>query len=371
MIGHALPPPDVISFSVERLADGTRRFSWVLGEIPPDVIGVRIRYSPAGTSVPWSSMADLVVGGVLEGASPTDLAAPGAGSWRFGIKMVDAGGLESVNAVYVERTLGALPSDNVALHADGRSEGWPGTLTRCAVGVHGELFALGGRTWGTLPATWQDWRLWSFEPASSIEYEHETIDAGFVFDFEPDAVVVVEGDQTATVLFDYSEDGVEWNGWLDLDLFEGKNVRARFVRFKITVDSSATSPVPVLYDFAMVLKAPTVTQVLDNVSTSAVGSGYRIGSGWIFAPISSSLFASIETVSVSFNGSGAGWTWEILAKNVDPGPEIRIFNPDGEAADATIDVTVRGIRSSDGSTTPARFGVLRFNNRRNSALVAL
>ena len=369
--GHDLVPPDVISFDVVRLADGTRRFSWVLGEIPPDVIGVRIRYSPASSPVPWESMTDLVDGGILEGSSPTDLAAPGSGSWRFAIKMVDAGGLESRNAVFVSKTLGALPAENVAVYADGRSEGWPGTKTRCAVGVRGELFALGARTWDTLPNSFTDWRLWSMEPATSIEYEHEEIDAGFVFDFEPDAVVAVEGDQTATVLFDYSEDGVEWNGYLDLDLFEGKNVRARFVRFKVTVEASATSTVPVLYDFAMILKAPTVTQVLDNVATGSLGTDYRISAGRIFAPISSTLFASIETISVSFNGAGAGWTWEILSKNVDPGPEIRIFNPDGDPQDATIDVTVRGIRSSDGSSTPSRFGVLRFNNRRNSFLLAL
>lgn len=372
VVGHTRPPPDVVSFDVVRIADGTRRFSWVLGDIPPDVVGVRIKYAPAGVLVDWAAMSDLAAnGGYFEGASPLDLAAPGAGEWRFGIKMVDAGGLESVNAIYVERSLGPLPADNVAVLVDGRSEGWPGEKTFCAIGNAGELFALSQSTWATLPATWADWSTWSFNPWPAIFYVHPTIDAGFLFEFEPAAIAVVDVEQVAEILFDHSEDGENWAGALNIRLYEGRTVRARFVRFACRVDASSSRPVATLYDLTLILKAPTVEEVIDNLATNLAASGYRIGVGHIFAPISSAMFAAIRSVSVSFNGSGAGWTYEIVNKAIDPGPELKIYNAAHEPADATIDIIVRGIGSADGSTTPARFGVLRFNQGSNAVLLGV
>jgi len=285
--------------------------------------------------------------------------------------MVDAGGLESVNAIYVERSLGPLPADNVAVLIDGRSEGWPGDRDFCAVGNAGELFARSQSTWATLPSEWRNWRTWSFNPYPAIFYTHPTIDAGFVFDFEPQAIAVVAGDQVATIVFDYSEDGENWAGTLDVRLFEGRTVRARYVRFSVRVEASSANPVATLYDLTLILKAPTVDEVIDNLSTALAGDGYRIGVGHIFAPISAAMFAAIRSVSVSFNGTGAGWTSEIVNKNLTPGPELKIYNADGEPADATIDIVVRGIRGADGSTTPARFGVLRFYQRSNAVFLGV
>ena len=347
VIGRTLPPPDVQSFDVVRLADGTRRYSWVLGEIPPDIVGVRIRYAVGGSGLAWEAMADLVSGGILEGASPTDLAVPGLGLWRFAIKMVDSSGLESRNAVFVERNLGPLPADGVALSEDGRSLGWPGTKTNAGVGVYGELFARGQVTWNTIAALWLDWRKWSYIPFPSIAYEHPVIDAGFVFEFEPDAIAVTLGDQVAVVEFDYSLDNVLWNGWQNIDGFEGQTVRGRYVKFRVSVESTAMNTVAMLFDFTMLLRAPLVEEFLNDVDTSALTAGYSIAPGWFFAPVSSRLFSVIRSISVSFNGTGAGWTWEAINKNTDPGPELKIYNPSHTLQDATIDITVRGIRGVD------------------------
>lgn len=373
VVGHDLPPPDVVSFSVDQLSDGTRRYTFDLGNEPPDVVGVRIRYATGGSGAAWESMANLVGGdGVLEGASPTDLAIPGAGTWRFAIKMVDRGGLESVNAVFFEKTLGPGPGQNVAWIEDAKSQRWPGTKTRCFVDApDGGLVAGSQRTWATVRTPWSLWRTWNDEPWPTIEYEHTTTDVGFLFDFEPTVVVDVDGDQVATVFFDYSEDGVVWNGYANIRSFEGRTVRGRYFRTKISVQNSATYPIPAIREFAIVLHAPTVVEVLDNLDTNSLGPTNRIGPGHFYAPISSATFATIRTVSVSFNGTGSGWTWEIVNKNVSPGPEIRIFNTDGIPTDATIDVTVRGIRSADGSATSPVPGELRFNVGRNAVFVPL
>jgi hypothetical protein len=373
VVGHDLPPPDVVSFSVDQLSDGTRRYTFDLGNEPPDVVGVRIRYATGGSGAAWDSMTNLVGGdGVLEGASPTDLAIPGAGSWRFAIKMVDRGGLESVNAVFFEKTLGPGPGQNVAWIEDAKSQVWPGTRTHCFVDApDGGLVAGSQRTWATVRSPWSLWRRWNDEPWPTIEYEHTTTDLGFVFDFEPTVVVEVDGDQVATVFFDYSEDGATWNGYANIRSFEGRTVRGRYFKAKVSVQNSATFPIPAIRQFAIVLHAPTVVEVLDNLDTNSLDATHRIGPGHFYAPISSATFATIRTISVSFNGTGSGWTWEIVNKNLSPGPEIRIYNTDGIPTDATIDVTVRGIRSADGSATSPVPGELRFNVGRNAVFLPL
>ncbi|RJP21682.1 MAG: hypothetical protein C4529_07075 [Deltaproteobacteria bacterium] len=373
VVGHDLPPPDVVSFSVDQLSDGTRRYVWDLGNEPPDVVGVRIRYATGGSGASWESMTNLLDGdGVLEGASPTDLAVPGSGSWRFAIKMVDRGGLESVNAVFYEKTLGPPPSNNVAWIEDAKSQRWPGTKTHCFVdSPGGGLVAGSQRTWATVRTPWSLWRSWNDEPWPEIEYEHPTVDVGFVFDFEPSVVVEADGDQVSTILFDYSIDGVVWNGYANIRSFEGRTVRARYFRSKVTVSNAAMYPIPALNEYAIILHAPTIVEVLDDLVTVALDSTYRIGPGHFYAPISSAAFAWIRTVSVSFNGTGAGWTWEIVNKNLSPGPEIRVYDSDGNPTDATVDVSVRGIRSSDGSTTSPLPGELRFNVARNAVFVSV
>ena len=373
VVGHDIPPPDVVSFEVDQLSDGTRRYIFDLGNEPADVVGVRIRYATGGSGADWDSMTNLVEGdGVIEGASPTDLALPGAGTWLFAIKMVDRGGLESVNPVFFAKTLGPGPGQNVAWIEDAKSQVWPGTLTNCFVDApDGGLVAKSQRTWATTRTPWSQWRSWNEEPFPIIEYEHPTFDVGFVFDVEPTVVVAVDGDQTATVFFDYSEDGSSWNGYANIRSFEGRTVRGRYFRTKVVVEYSATYPIAALRQFAIVLNAPTVVEVLDNLDTNSLDPVNRIGPGHFYAPISSATFATIRTVSVSFNGTGAGWTWEIVNKNVSPGPEIRIYNTNGIPTDATIDITVRGIRSADGSTSSSTPGELRFNVGRNSVFVPI
>lgn len=371
VIGKVGPPPDVQSFDVIRLADGTRRYSWNLGVIPPDVAGVAIRFGIGAEGRGWDQLQPLHAG-VLEGASPTELNAPLAGTWTFGIKMVDTSGNESVNALLIDRTLGPPRQDDIAFSEDCRVLGWPGTKTGCAVDSDGTLAAVGRETWDTLASpygvsTWDQWSAWTMDPEPVIVYEHLTIDAGFLFDFEPGVYALVDG--VMAVEFDYSTDGFDWAGWLPLSLFEGRTVRARFCRFRVTVSIGNGSTFPRIRELVLLLRAETITQDIEDLETEAMSPELRHGPGDIHLPISSALFAVVRTISVSFNDSGAGWTWEVLSKFTVPGPRIRLFGPDGQPADAVIDAVIRGLRSADGSRAFIRAGRLDFQFAANSPLI--
>lgn len=347
VIGKVLPPPRVESFDVVRLSDGTRRFSWVLGVIPPDVAGVEIRYFPKDQSegIRFEDFQPLH-SGVLEGASPWETNAPPAGSWTFGIKMVDTSGNRSLSAVFIDRELGPARQEGVAVSVDCKLEGWPGTKTDCHVSNDRTLIARGRETWDTLAfpygvAAWDNWSRWVMDPATPITYEHVTVDAGFVFDFEPGVYLLADG--TAAVDFDYSVDNITWAGWAPLASFASRTVRARFVRFRVRVVINAANPIPRIRELVLQLRAQQVVEEVQDLQTSALIPQLRLSPGDVRVPVSPGAFAVIRTVALSFNGMGAGWTWELVDRDVSPGPRVRLFNPSGQAADATIDAVVRGL----------------------------
>ena len=373
VIGKVGPPPDVVSFDVVRLADGTRRYSWVLGEIPPDIAGVKIRYGPGAEGRSWDQLSPLH-DGTLEGASPMEMNVPPAGVWTFGIKMVDTSGNESRNAVLIDRTLGSPRQEGVAVSVDAKADGWPGTKTGCYVSNDRTLVAAGRERWDTLAfpysvSTWAQWWSWTLDPTTPIVYEHPTIDAGFLFDFEPAVYAVSDG--VRTVEFDYSVDGTVWAGWSDLALFASRTVRARYARFRVTVSIGNGATIPIIRELVFLLRAETIVQEIQDLETAALIPELRHGAGDVALPISSGLFAAVRTVSISFNGMGAGWTWELVNKFTSPGPRVRLFGPGGAPADATIDAIVRGLRSADGSSATVRAGRLMFNASDNSGLIGV
>jgi len=373
VLGKVGPPPDVQSFDVARLADGTRRYSWVLGSIPPDIAGVKIRYGPGGEGRTWDQLSPLH-DGVLEGASPMEMNVPPAGVWTFGIKMVDTSGNESRNAVLIDRTLGSPRQEGVAVSVDAKADGWPGTKTGCYVSNDRTLVAAGRERWDTLAfpysvSTWAQWWSWTLDPTTPIVYEHPTIDAGFLFDFEPAVYAVSDG--VRTVEFDYSVDGTVWAGWSDLALFASRTVRARYARFRVTVSIGNGATIPIIRELVFLLRAETIVQEIQDLETAALIPELRHGAGDVALPISSGLFAAVRTVSISFNGMGAGWTWELVNKFTSPGPRVRLFGPGGAPADATIDAIVRGLRSADGSSATVRAGRLMFNASDNSGLIGV
>ncbi|MFN0133437.1 MAG: host specificity factor TipJ family phage tail protein [Phycisphaerales bacterium] len=344
VIGKTLPPPDVQSFNVQRLSDGTRRFTWDLGTIPPDIAGVVIRYSTGGEGRQWAQLAPLHQG-ILEGASPTDLNVPSSGLWTFGIKMVDTSGNESRNAVLIDRTLGPARQEGIAVSVDAKADGWPGTKTGCYVSNDRTLVAAGRERWDTLASiygvtTWAQYSSWTLDPTTPIVYQ-QAIDAGFVFEFEP--AVVIQADGVRVVEVDHSLDGVTWAGWATIESYSNLTIRARHVRFRVTLSIGLGATIPILRELVMQLRAPTIEAEIQDLVTSAVISQLRYGVGDVALPIPIATFAAVRNVALSFNGMGAGWTWELVNRNVSPGPRVRLYNPAGVLADATIDAIVRGI----------------------------
>lgn len=340
VVGKVNPPPDVQSFTAVRLSDGTRRFIWQLGPIPPDVAGVLIRYGDPGDA--WADLSPLTSDSI-EGASPWETALPPvSGVRRYAIKMVDTAGNESVNMTWFERDLGAPPMEGVAVSSDARFEGWPGTKTDCFVQRTGELEATDSIQWSTPPAaTWAAWPRWNINPASPIVYTHTVIDVGFVADFEPGAFVDADGSYLVEVAYDeVSSSPTNWTAVADL---AGTTVRGRYFRFRITVTATVGDPVPTVWQLVLQLRAQTVTEVIDNFNTFGLTVGRRFGPGDVRLPISPGRFQVIRSVALAFNGSGAGWTYEIVDKDPVIGPRVRIFNPSLAAADAVIDAVVRGL----------------------------
>lgn len=170
-------PPDVITFGVARLNDGTRRYTWILDDPeadgpPPDLAGFQIRFR-SGTNVlwGWSDLTPLNDG--LLTSSPYDNGSPGAaGTYTFAIAAFNTSGLMSSAAKIITATLGpgmappapaittasgavgntnpfvqgtATPGLSVRVIADGvinqtvtadGSGNWSATLTGLAFGSH-------------------------------------------------------------------------------------------------------------------------------------------------------------------------------------------------------------------------------------------
>lgn len=337
--GKGAPPPDVVSLVVDRLGDGTRRYTFDLGTIPPDVAGVVIRYGPGGTGA-WGDLTPLH-DGLLEASSPQEMNAPPAGYWRFGIKMVDTSNNESVNAVFVDKLLGPPRMDGVAVSEDARAASWPGTQTGCFESNDHSLEARSTNTWATLPATWAAWSRWNLNPVSPIVYTHTTIDAGFLFHFNPSAYY--EADGSALVETRWSEDGVTWSAWTDVDDLADVTVYGRYAGFRITVTATGGSPVPRIAQFGMFLRAPSVTQEIPDLDTSTVPGSRRYGVGDFRLPIAAGQFSVVRSISIGFNGTGAGWTWEFVDKDAVNGPRIRLYDSTDALADTTIDAVIRGL----------------------------
>lgn len=95
--------------------------------------------------------------------------------------------------------------------------------------------------------------------------------------------------------------------------------------------------------FVTMLRAEPVEQFLNDLNTATVAGGNRFGVGDIRLPIEVGRFRVITGVAVTFNGVGAGFSWELVDRDVTVGPRVRLYGPDDLPADAVIDVFVRGV----------------------------
>jgi hypothetical protein len=325
--GVAVPPPDVNTFLVSRQSDGTRQFTWTLTNPPADLTGYEIRYK-LGAETDWNAMTQMHSGALL--ASPFESNQLAAGTYTFAIKAVDIFGNKSVNATFIQATLGDPRLSGALDVFDEFADAWPGTKTSCH--IEASTGSLHPDETDTTPwtGTWSA-RTWIKTPATSISYER-LIDVGVVATFSP--LVTVLADGTVTITEAHSDDGVSYTSYATA----GAPVTCRYIKVKITV----TGALPVLMGAITILSASPISEDFEDMPTAGLTGSYRIGTGDVRIPLTET-FAVVRRVDVTLQNVGAGWSWELIDKDTAVGPRIKIYNASNTLADATIDVTVRGL----------------------------
>lgn len=325
--GVAVPPPDVNAFLVSRQSDGTRQFTWTLTDPPADLTGYEIRYK-LGVESDWNAMTPMHSGALL--ASPFESNQLAAGTYTFAIKAVDMFGNKSVNAAFIQATLGDPRLSGALEVFDEFADAWPGTKTSCHIEATTGYLQPDETDATPWTGTWAA-RTWIKTPATTISYER-LIDVGVVATFSP--LVTALADGTVTITEAHSDDNVTYTSYATA----GAPVTCRYIKVKITVAGA----LPVLRSAITILSASPISEDFEDLVTSALTGSYRIGTGDIRIPLTKT-FAVVRRVDVTLQNVGAGWSWELIDKDTAVGPRIKIYNASGVAADATIDATVRGL----------------------------
>jgi hypothetical protein len=178
-------------------------------------------------------------------------------------------------------------------------------------------------------------------PKTPIAYESEALDAGFEFEFSPDAIVAGEGE--LSVSLSWSTDGVVWTFYQPLSQVRGTAVRARYLRARVSCNVTSAFPVPIISRCLVLMRAPEVVHVVNDLDTSTLPNTVRERAGDIRLPVPLARFNVVRFIDVAFNGMGPGWSWELVDRDPSAGPRIKIYNQAGQLADATIDARIRGL----------------------------
>lgn len=329
-----MPPPSVPTFLVSAQADGTRQFTWDWASltIPPDVKnggGYKIRYK-LGTGHVWENMEPAHRVGILT-ASPFESNQLSAGTYTFGIKVVDALGNESAAATYIEVTLPDPRLAGVIAGKFPRELGWPGIKTNCYVDVDKSLIAYGD-TWDQYTASWDATPSWTQNPKSPITYEDTVIDLGSVVSFTPIVSLVVTG--LATITESHSNDNVSYTAYAPT----GSLISARYIKIKAVV----TGSFPRIESMNILLDAKPRDEVGNDILASALTGAYRIGVGDIRLPKTKS-YSSIVLVNIALQSVGPGWDWVLIDRDTAVGPRVQFYNGAGVLADPLFDFYIKGV----------------------------
>ena len=347
VIGKTARPPNVDTFNVSRLADGTRRFTWSAVTIPADVRsggGFEIR-SKVGTGHAWDDLVPMFTQGLLQ-TSPIETNELAAGTYTFGIKMVDSSGNESTTANIIEATLGDPRLRNVVEQRIEFDLGWPGTLNNCFVNYAGIVEAISSQDWDDLPSTWDSLNnAWSgiLASVSPIDYTTPEIDLGVDLTFTPLVTVDAVGTPTVTMQTGTDADGSATGSFVSLN-----TVTARYIKLNVSVADTS----PRINNIVTLLDGDVGTEDFEDIDTSASSAGNfeRIAQGHFKLETDGEISVIINAKIVAFQNAGSGWTWELLSKATtitggsNPAAEFKIYK-DGTLTDATIDAEIKGYKS--------------------------
>ena len=278
----------------------------------------------------WESLEPLHEGLLTESPFETNLLS--AGHYSIGIKAVDTSGNESLEAAVVQSTFGDPRLGDAFLSVFPHFLGWPGVKIHAAVGAGNVLSATDQATWNDLAPTWAGWESYVSNPYSSIRYDHTTIDLGGVLTFS--LSMSAAGHGQIVLQESHSNDGETYTSHATYT--QRLNLKTRYIRVRALVDTSDGSS-PSLTRLSVILSGDTETEVLSDVLMSTLPG--VVGDRRIQL---TKNFSLITNVGITLQGIDGVFTPAIIDKDVTLGPRIKVFDADGNPADVTIDIIVRG-----------------------------
>ncbi len=351
VLGKSAVPPDVFTFVVATLADGTRKFEWTVASLPADVRtggGYQIRYS-SGASLTWATGTKLHVGLLI--SSPFETNELAAGQLTFGIKAFDSSDNDSAQDIQITATLGDPRLKNVLIQRVEHTLLWPGVLTDCFLAPENVLEAVFSGSpaddWDSLPATWDalasTWR-GIVGNATPLRYETPVpvIDLGADTTFTP--IVTVEGVGTITneMRTHTSAEGSDLSAEPYVAL--AQVVSERYIQIRTSI-AGAT---PVAITMTTLLDGEVVVEDFEDINTATesgaffnlIAAGhFEVGTNGDMSAITQAQITAIQSVTVPH-------TWTLLSKskvvNGNPAAEFKIFDDTGTLVNATIDLSIKG-----------------------------
>ena len=335
IVGSLAPPAVPTNFLIDVLGDGTRRLRWQ----PPadvDLAGVLIRYgAAAGTPLGWDRLTPLHRGHLT--ASPLETVEPPSGTWVFAARAIDTGGRLSTGDVRIVAELGPQRQGDALLWRCPSAAGWPGRLTdieRSDDG-HDALEGAGDYTWDDL-TTWDAWQSWGAGngtgAAAEIAFAAEPVDLGIAFDVALRWSAEIEGDAAFEYRAGASAAAVAAASWAAYA--EGTTVAGRWLQLRWRVSGDG-SRVLSLDHLCWSVHAPSAERKLLDRNTAEWQGTAATGR------IVPTDLRFVTDLDITLQSVGAGWSWTLLSKN-NP-TRIRIYDGDGNPADAVVDAVVRGV----------------------------
>ena len=333
--GTLAPPGSPTNFLIDVLGDGTRRLRWT----PPedvDLAGILIRYAVAGGPSPeWEAMTPLHRGHLT--ASPLETVEPPPGEWVFAARAIDTGGRLSSGDVRILATLGPQRQGDALLWRCPSAAGWRGTIAGAERSDDGRdaLEGAGDYTWDDL-TTWDAWQSWiagnGTGAATEIAYTGETVDLGAVLDVDLRWSAESAGD----VAFEYRTgatlaalEAADWAAYAP-----GTTFAARWLQLRWRVSGDGNQLLSLDHLCWSVHAPGAERKLLDRDTADWRGSAAE-------GRIVPTDLGVVTDLDVTLQSVGAGWSWTLVSKN-DP-TRIRIYDGDGNPADALVDVIVRGV----------------------------